>query len=299
MHKSTLLFSFLALSLATVTGLVIWQIAASGPILPPAQIEGAFIDLGLPATKPTEQNKKYAARSVLLWDTASQSIRYEQNGFERLPIASITKLMTAMVALDHGIPWEKTGTIEPAEYLQGGRLLMQPGEEASLRDLFTASLLGSANNATLAYVRALNVPHEEFVQEMNRKAVAIGLEQTYFTGITGLEKENVSTAYEVARLAEYAFKYYPDIAATTRLTEYAFRFRGSDREHTIRNTNKLILDYGQAYSGSKTGYLYEAQYCLVVQGAGESANLIGVVLGSPSEADHFLEMRELLQILPL
>lgn len=294
MPKSTLLFSFLAVIFAAITGLVIWQIAASGPVEPPAQVEGALIDLGLAATKPNQHNKKYAARSVLLWDTQSQSIRYEQNGFERLPIASITKLMTAMVAIDRGIPWEKSGTIDPAEYLHGGRLLMQPGEEASLRDLFAASLLGSANNATLAYVRHLNIPPEEFVQEMNRKAVAIGLEQTYFTGITGLEKENISTAYEVARMAEYAFKNYPDIAAITSRADYTFRFRGSDREHTIRNTNKLISEYGQLYAGSKTGYLYEAQYCLVVQGTGKSANLIGVVLGSDSEPDHFNIMQRLL-----
>lgn len=294
MPKSTLLFSFLAVIFAAITGLVIWQIAASGPVELPAQVEGAVIDLGLAATKPTQQTKKYAARSVLLWDSASQSIRFEQNGFERLPIASITKLMTAMVAIDRGIAWEESGTIDPAEYLQGGRLLLQPGEEASLRDLFAASLLGSANNATLAYVRYLNIPHEEFVQEMNHKAVAIGLEQTYFTDVTGLEKENVSTAYEVARMAEYAFKNYPDIAAITSRAEYPFRFRGSNREHTIRNTNKLISEYGQSYAGSKTGYLYEAQYCLVVQGAGESANLIGVVLGSPSEPDHFNIMQRLL-----
>lgn len=294
MPKSTLLFSFLAVGLASTTGLVIWQIASSSPVVPPTQVEGALIDLGLAATKPNQHNKKYAARSILLWDTQSQSIRYEQNGFERLPIASITKLMTAMVAIDRGIPWEKSGAIDPAEYLQGGRLLMQPGEEASLRDLFAASLLGSANNATLAYVRHLNIPPEEFVREMNRKAVAIGLEQTYFTGITGLEKENISTAYEVARMAEYAFKNYPDIAAITSRADYTFRFRGSDREHTIRNTNKLISEYGQLYAGSKTGYLYEAQYCLVVQGIAERANLIGVVLGSLSEPDHFSIMQRLL-----
>lgn len=294
MYKSTLLFSCLAVVFAAITGLVLWQIAVSGPVTPPAQIEGVTINLGLPGTKPTGQNKKYAARSVVLWDTASQSIRYEQNAFERLPIASITKLMTAMVAIDHGISWEKTGSIEPTEYLQGGRLLMHPGEEASMRDLFTASLLGSANNATLAYVRYLDIPEEEFIREMNRKAVEIGLEQTYFTDVTGLEKENVSTAYEVTRLAERAFTHYPDIAAATSKTEHIIRYKGSDREHVVRNTNKLISEFGESYSGSKTGYLYESQYCLVVQGAGEKANLIGVILGSPSEDDHFSAMQQLL-----
>ncbi|HLD08499.1 MAG TPA: hypothetical protein VJB68_00465, partial [Methylophilaceae bacterium] len=146
-----------------------------------------------------------------------------------------------------------------------------------------------------AYTRHTGIPAKEFVLEMNRKAVAIGLEQTHFVEVTGLDKNNIATAYEVARLAEYAFTHYPDIARATSQKEYTFTLRGSDRIHTIHNTNKLISELNDTYSGSKTGYLYEAQYCLVVQGASENSHLIGVILGSPSESDHFFSMRQLLQ----
>lgn len=295
MPKSTLLFFCLAAGLAIITGVVVTDLVRDQNSLDTPRVEGTLVQLGLPDLKTKAEGKQYAARSVLLWDQATQSIRYEQNGFERLPIASITKLMTAMVALDHGIDWDKTGGIELREYVLGGQLLLHPGEEATMRDLFVASLLGSANNATLAYVRHTGIPTKDFVIEMNRKAVAIGLEQTHFVEVTGLDQDNVSTAYEVARLAEYAFTNYPEIARATSQKEYTFSLRGSDRVHTIHNTNKLISELGETYSGSKTGYLYEAAYCLVVQGEGASHNLIGVILGSPSESDHFFSMRQLLQ----
>lgn len=295
MHKSTIIFCGLAVAFAALTGAVINQLFNDAAPSAPARVEGTAISLGLPDLKAGANGKTYAAKSVLLWDSATQSIRYEQNGFERLPIASITKLMTAMVALDHGITWDATGGIELREYLQGGQLLLHPGEAASMRDLFNASLLGSANNATQAYVRLTGIPTKDFVIEMNRKAVALGLEQTHFVEVTGLDKENVSTAYEVARLAEHAFTHYPDIAHATSQKEYTFTLQGSDRVHTIHNTNKLISELGESFSGSKTGYLYEAAYCLVVQGTGKSLPLIGVILGSPSESDHFFSMRQLMQ----
>lgn len=296
MHRSTIFFSGLATIFAILTGVVVWQLLAAEGEAEVTTTEPDFYELGLPDAKPRHRGRQYAARSVLLWDSATQTIRYEQNGFERLPIASLTKLMTAMVALDYGIDWEKQSTIELDEYVSGGRLLLHPGEQARVRDLFVASLLGSANNATLAYVRSLGIPTKEFQQAMNRKAVSLGLEQTHFADTTGLDKNNVSTAYEVARLAEHAFAHYPDIARATQQSEYTFRLHGSDREHTIRNTNKLIADGGDTYSGSKTGYIYESRYCLVVRGAGEKATLIGVVLGSPSEPDNFFAMQQLLRL---
>ncbi len=222
-----------------------------------------------------------------MWNTETGAITFEQNAFERVPIASLTKLMTAMVALDHGITWEQSAEIQLNEYVIGGQLLLHPGEHVTMRDLFAASLLGSANNATLAYVRELGIPEQEFIRAMNRKAVELGLEQTYFTDVTGLDKENISTAYEVARMAEHAFKHYPEIARTTGRTEYSFVVGGSGREHTIRNTNKLIAEGNLEVLGSKTGYLYEAGYCLVLQGVGNAGKLIAVVLGNPSEHDQY------------
>lgn len=303
MHKSALFLVTTCLTLAGLTMLVLWQFAHQSSTLTVPKEGGSSIKLGLPtgqaglpAVKGSRDQTNFRADSVVLWDTNGHVIRYQQHAFERHPLASITKLMTAMVALDYGINWNTSASIMREEYVQGGQLLLQTGETVTMRDLWHASLLGSANNATLAYVRVLGIPRDQFVQAMNRKAVELGLEQTEFHDVTGLDPQNVSTAYEIARLAEAAFSKYPDIAAATSPVEYTFTVGGSGREHTIRNTNKLISEAGEEATGSKTGFLYEAKYNLVMQGAGEWGNRIAVILGSESEDRNFVDMKELLHL---
>jgi D-alanyl-D-alanine carboxypeptidase len=97
-------------------------------------------------------------------------------------------------------------------------------------------------------------------------------------------------------LAEAAFRDYPAIAEATRQAEYTFDIRGSGREHTIRNSNKLISEGGETFAGSKTGYLYEARYCLVVRGAGTEENRVAVTLGSPSEGENLADTKQLLHL---
>ncbi len=294
MHKSTIVLAGVSLILAITTGFVTWKLVTHQGRSSAPLAGGASIDLGLPGVVPENGSREFTAGSALLYDTNSGSILFEQNAFERKPIASITKLMTAMVALDYGIDWDAEGDIQPEEYVQGGRLLLHPGETVTMRDLFAASLVGSANNATMAYVRQLGIPRQEFIRAMNRKAIELGLEQTSFADVTGLDTDNVSTAYEVAVMAQTAFNQYPEIAGITSRKDYTFTVPQTGREHTIRNSNKLISEWGEQLSGSKTGYLYEARYCLVAQGTGEQAGRISVVLDSPSPVEHFADTKKLL-----
>lgn len=294
--KSTWLLALATIGLACVTGLVGWAAYRYVPAKPHPQVGGTSLRFGLPGLSEQERSSDLSAKSALVLDTSDDSIAFEHNGFERRSIASITKLMTAMVALDYRIDLNYEGTILPQEYVTGGQLLLHPGERATMRDLLAASLVGSANNATLAYVRELGIPSDEFVRQMNRKAISLGLEQTEFTDVTGLDPNNVSTAYEVARMAEVAFTQYPIIAELTSQPGYEFVAKGTDRHHVIKNTNKLISEWGDVLTGSKTGYLYEAEFCLVARGSGESEHHIAVVLGSPSEFDHFNDIKRLLSL---
>jgi serine-type D-Ala-D-Ala endopeptidase (penicillin-binding protein 7) len=299
MPRSTFILASLALMLAVSTGLIMWHVINASPGDPTVDslVASTAVPLGLAQATPTlAPNMQIDATSALVWDSNEQKIIFQQNAFTRVPIASISKLMTAMVAIDHGINWQAPATINPDEYGPGGNLMLQPGETVTMGDLFNASLVGSANNATKAYVRQLGLSTDEFAQAMNRKAVEIGLEQTSFEEPTGLNPHNISTAYEVARLAAYAFSQYPEITKATQQSEYTFTIAGSGRSHTIRNTNKLISVDQIPLTGSKTGYLDEAQYCLVVRGAGERKNIIAVVLGSPSEAAHFAAIQTLLNM---
>jgi D-alanyl-D-alanine endopeptidase (penicillin-binding protein 7) len=287
---STLFLGSVAAVLAVGTGITLWYVWQTPAAEPP--VLGAQVALGLPANDLVRDNRQFNAASALAWDTGAGEIIFEQNGFERRPIASLTKLMTAMVALDYGIDFDQTVSILPEEYVQGGRLLLHAGETVTMRDLFHASLLGSANNATLAYVRALNIPEREFLLAMNRKAVELELEQTFFVDVTGLDSDNVSTAYEISRLATAAFTHYPEIAEATSRAEYTFTVGGSQRSHTMRNTNKLVSEGGLKVRGTKTGYLYEAGYCLVTAVEGRTT----VILGSLSEPGHFADTQRLLNL---
>lgn len=294
--KSTLLLAVMSIFLMAITGAVGWFALQYQPREPMPHVEGTSLQLGLPHEASGAENRTFTAKSALLFDRETKSIVFEQNGFERLPVASLTKLMTAMVALDYGLPLEVEAEILREEYVVGGQLLLHPGEKVTVRDLLAASLVGSANNATLAYIRELGVPPEEFIRQMNRKAIELGLEQTEFTDVTGLNPKNISTAYEVARLADIAFTQYPIIAEFTSMPGYTMTMIGSGREHTVKNSNKLISELGQTLAGSKTGFLYESAYCLVAQGSGEAANRIAVVLGSPSDNEHFADIHRLLAL---
>ncbi len=296
MAKSTYILGLIVVGLLAGIGIVTWQLtSASSDFTRPevGTIAGSF---GLPGLSSGEGGTTLRASSVLLYNNSTQTIEFEESGFERVPIASLTKIMTAMVAIDYGIDWDAPASINPDEYVIGGRLRLFAGEDVTMRDLWHASLVGSANNATLAYVRNLGVPEEEFVQAMNRKAIELGLEQTRFVEVTGLDPNNISTAYEVAKFAAVAFTEYPEISKATSLPSYSFTVPANGREHTINNTNRNIRPDHQPYRGSKTGYLYEAGYCLVVQGTGEQEDLVAVILGGLAEEWQFVDIERLLQV---
>ncbi len=296
MHKATLWFACICIVLATGIGAAVWQLMHMESTSIPLE-GGSSILLGLPgSTAKDSSDTSLQAKSALLYSTETNSIVYEHGAFDRRPLASITKLMTAMVALDHGIAWDTEANILPNEYVQGGELILSPGETVTMRDLFNASLLGSANNATLAYVRQLGISKDAFVQEMNRKAIMLGLEQTDFVDVTGLSEKNVSTAYEIALMAHHAFITYPEISPATSQREYTFTVKGTGREHTIKNTNKPVHDGSLEVIGSKTGFLYEAGYCLVVEATGKYKNMIAVVMDTPSEQAQFIEIDRLLKM---
>lgn len=295
MHKATLFFVVACIALSIILGGVIANISKANHVSIPLA-GGSSIQLGLAddALASQQSSTTFQATSAILFDGESNKILFQQNAFERRPLASMTKLMTAMVALDHGINWDQQANILPEEYTVGGELVLNPGETVTMRDLFNASLLGSANNATMAYVRQLGMSKDEFIQAMNRKAVELHLEQTEFHDVTGLTPQNVSTAYEVAVMAHYAFTHYPAISQATSQKEYTFTVRGTNREHTIHSTNKPVQLGEMNVTGSKTGFLYEAGYCLVVQGADALKNRVAVVMNDPSEDAQFVEIKRLL-----
>lgn len=195
-----------------------------------------------------------SARAVYVVDDASHAVLLARNAKTERPLASLTKLMTARVALGEGLPMEQTASVEKADEVGGAYLRLRNGTPLTVRDLFYSMLVGSANDATNAVVRVTKTDKGDFVAKMNAQAAADGLKHTRFADPTGIEEANVSTAEEVAALAMRAFDEYEIRKATSTSLYHIVLEEG---EHVIKNTNGVLTNgaNGITVLAGKTGYL--------------------------------------------
>jgi D-alanyl-D-alanine endopeptidase (penicillin-binding protein 7) len=209
-------------------------------------------------------------------------------------VASITKLVTAMVVIDQGVDLSTTETITRADARRSSRSRLRVGYEMTLHDLMYAALLNSDNRAARALARASCGSIEDFVREMNFKMKQLGLKQTVFYEPTGLDSRNVSTAHEVAKILHYAYDYPLIAEITSTKTKMCRVVNRKSKQLRMANTNLIIHSRYNVLSG-KTGYIRAADYCLttlVENGAGE--RLTCVVLGVPGDRLRFREGRRLI-----
>lgn len=227
------------------------------------------------------------ASSVYVVDVASRSTLVAKNSRTPHPLASITKLMTAMVALDRKVPMGRVVALNDADEVGGARLRVSIGTKMTVRDLLDSMLIGSANNAANALARSTRLSRADFVAAMNAKAEALGLDDTTFADPTGIEVANMSTAEEMAALGLEAFGRDAVRRATTT-TKISLNLARAT--HTVKNTNDLLNDpdNGLYVMGGKTGYLEESMWNLVVKMKDSRGKpLMVVVLGSDSRAQSF------------
>jgi D-alanyl-D-alanine endopeptidase (penicillin-binding protein 7) len=192
--------------------------------------------------KATDKGLKLNLKSAILVNYDNGEVLYARNADDVRPIASITKLATAMVVIDKQIPLDQTETITKEDAYQSSRSRLQVGYVMTVRDLLYSALLNSDNRAARALARATSGSYEEFAREMNWKMKELGLKSTHFMEPTGLSAENVSTAHEVAKLMHYAYD-YPLIAKITSTKTYscsALKGKGRKTFVNMSNTNALI-----------------------------------------------------------
>jgi serine-type D-Ala-D-Ala carboxypeptidase (penicillin-binding protein 5/6) len=229
------------------------------------------------------------AASAILMDAASGQIMYEKDSHKELPPASVTKLMTLLVAaeaVDSGKVklTDKITASENASKLGGSQIYLEPGETFTLEQMLIAIAVGSANDGCVAVAEHIDGTHEAFVEEMNRKAQALGLKNTHFANAYGLPAEgHYTSAYDLAVIARETLK-YPLIKKLTSIKEYDLR----DGKFKLWNTNKLLWWYPGA-DGFKTGWTNEAKYCLASTVERDGLRLICVVMGVPQVRGHFAE----------
>ncbi len=230
-------------------------------------------------------------KAAYVFDTTNNRVVFQKNQERILPIASLTKLMTAMVFLRTQPEWDRVIEIVADDVRNSSRTRIRAREEITVRDLIHASLMSSDNCATKALVRTCGVPRDEFVRRMNSLADSLKLAGTHFVEPTGLSEQNVSTAQALAQILQVASG-NEVVSAITQKTDYSFTT--NRRVHHLVNTNRLLRSQYDITSG-KTGFIREAGYCLVTNVKGPTGiDITAVVLGAPSNALRFAEARRIL-----
>ena len=231
--------------------------------------------------KPAEKSDKVFLRSAvaLVQDAASGETLYEKNQSAVLPIASITKLMTAIVVLEAGLNLEQRVVISDEDYdlVKGTRSRLRPGTVLTRDELLLLALMSSENRAAASLARTYPGGIEPFVAAMNAKARALGMNDTRFVDPTGLSSANVSSARDLARLVAAAHE-FPLIRQYS--TRDSATVQALGRSLGYRNTNGLVRNSHWEIGLSKTGYISEAGRCLVMRVRMASREVIVVLLDS-------------------
>lgn len=232
---------------------------------------------------------KISAQSAAILDWDSETVLWQKNAQEQRSIASITKLMTSLVFLEHNPGWKTEVVMVIGDEVGGVAPNIMRGERVRVEDLFYVSLIASDNNAINALVRSTGLSKEKFVDLMNQKAKDLGLENTQFVGVTGLNDGNKSTAIDVLKLAKVAFS-NRHIKDAAKRSSYTF-VDLNNKSHKAISTNRLLNSYLNVEAG-KTGYITASGFCLVSQISGtDGQNIIGVVLGSESNDHRFQDLK--------
>ncbi len=222
-----------------------------------------------------------SAKSVILMDMDSGRILYQKNKDEPRLIASITKIMTAVLAIESGRLEETVTVGEEVLKMYGSNIYVELNEKMSLRNLVYGLLLRSGNDAAVVIANFICDNEEEFVKLMNEKAKEIGMKNTIFNNAHGLDEEtqNYSTAYDMGVLSSYAntLEEYRKISGTKKHI-----VKGENKTYLWYNRNKLLNSYEYA-TGGKTGYTPNAGRTLVTTASKDNLNLTAVTLHDPDE----------------
>lgn len=231
-----------------------------------------------------------AAKSAILVEEQTRQVLYEENADEKLPIASVTKIMTLLLTaeeIDSGrLSFSDTAVCsEHAGSMDGSVIWLTAGEEMSVGDLAKSVVIASANDACVMLAEHIAGSESEFVAKMNEKAQSLGMDNTNFTNCVGFDDEkHYSTARDIAKMAAELRKYsFFDEFLLTRLDSVR---TGTKNETQLLNTNKLITSY-TGITGLKTGTTDGAGCCLCATAKRGGMELIAVVLGCAADEARF------------
>ncbi|MBI4888230.1 MAG: serine hydrolase [Acidobacteria bacterium] len=232
------------------------------------------------------------AEAAIIYSPETGQVLWEENAQDQRSIASITKIMTAAVFLEDHPDLTREIVVQRPDVLRASTTYLRAGYKVTTNDLLHLLLIASDNAAARALARVSSLGSVEFVARMNEKAAELGLTNTHYADPSGLLNDNVSTAYDMARLIAYVAN--DERIAPIMQTQYYSLLAGR-RTITVHSTNQLVMKGDVDVLGGKTGFIRRAGYCLATllrlpQGGPQVAV---VVLGARSNAGRFWETRHL------
>ena len=231
------------------------------------------------------------AAAAIIYNPVTHEVLYDANSQDARSIASITKVMTAVVFLEHEFDLDREVVVDPVDARGASITYLRPRERVTVDTLLHLLLIASDNLAARTLARASIFGPEGFIERMNQKAVELGFEHTRYADPSGLHGDNVSSAYDMARLIAFAAN-DERIAPIMRKADY--EVRTNLRNITVRNTNKL-LGSDVEVRGGKTGFIRRAGYCLAtLLQTPQGGQVAVVILGARSSASRFMEARHLM-----
>ena len=236
------------------------------------------------ANKIKEPNLELEAKSAVLMDAKTGTVLFSQNKDVLLPPASVTKIMTLLLifeAIETGnLKYNDVLTVsEHAASMGGSQVYLEQGEKMSVDELLKCVIVASANDAALTLAEHVGGSEKEFVSMMNEKAASLGMNNTHFENVTGLDDNvinHLTTAYDIALMSKELIKH-------EKICEYATIWTDTIRngEFGLTNTNRLVRYY-RGITGLKTGSTSKAGFCISATAKRDGLELIAVIMGSES-----------------
>ncbi len=241
------------------------------------------------------------SRSVAVIDAETGESIYEKNADTARPMASITKVMTAMVVLDAGLDMREEITLDPEDFVGPKRASsrLKSGDRMNRAEMLLMSLMKSENPAAKSLARNYPGGYNAFIRAMNRKAQDLGMTTAYFGDPTGLDKRNVASSNDLVKLVRAAGNYdvIRRFSTTKSYDFYVSNYSSGNRTYSANNTSSLVRSGDYPIGISKTGFINEAGRCVVMETRVNNRPAIIVILGANSSATRWGDAKNILNSL--
>lgn len=253
-----------------------------------AMLTTAVLIMIYPMTGQASPKPSVSANNAVLMEQSTGNVLYETKAHEKQSVASITKVMTAIIAIESEQMQETATASRRAVYEEGSSIYLEQGEKMTVEDLVYGLMLRSGNDAAITISEEIGGSVEGFVYLMNEKARWLGMTNTHFDNPHGLESDShYSTAYDMALLMRYALdnEQFRKIANTVT-------HQADNRSYEWKNKNKLLTQYYEYCIGGKTGFTRKAGRTLLTAANKQDTELIAVTLNAPDDWQDHIGMYE-------